>query len=333
MKQSRIKTDKVAVLNGDFFDEIKQVEGQSFDLALVDGPYFRVKGDFDFEFDDMEQWLKFYKKTAKALKKVMSPTATIVVWGHAKNIAYQQLIFDKYFTLLSSCVWEKVDGVTRRASPAQARRPIPVTERFLVYSASPEKQERHPYSTAFDPIRLYLKNCFQTIKESTDYTSYDKIAKLLGLSGRMIGHWTTKIQFELISKLRYTQLQQLFPSHFPKPYDELRKEYEKALKGSEKRKPARRFFDNTQHALTDVVRHIQESNITRMYDHPTQKPPSLIGKLIETMSQPGNQVLIPFAGSGGEIEQCLRLNRKVFATEINPKYFNIISDRIAYLID
>ncbi|OJJ21372.1 hypothetical protein BKI52_12500 [marine bacterium AO1-C] len=333
MKQSKINTSKVAVVNGDFFNEIKQVEKESFELALVDGPYFRVKGDFDFEFDDMKEWLNFYEKTAKALKRVMSKTGTIVVWGHAKNIAYLQVVFDKYFTFLSNCVWEKIDGQTRRSSPAQARRPIPVTERFLVYSANSEKQERHPYSTAFDPIRLHLRSCFEKIKQETQYRSNDKIAELLGLSGRMIGHWTTTVQFEFISKLRYAQLQELFPAYFPKSYTELRKEYQKALKGSKKDKPVRRFFDNTKHQLTDVIRHIQESNITRKYDHPTQKPPSLIGQLIETMSQPGNQVLIPFAGSGGEVEQCLRLKRKVFATEINPKYYQIICNRIAYLLD
>ena len=333
MKQSKINTSKVALINGDFFSEIKQTEKETFELALVDGPYFQVKGDFDFEFDDMKEWLNFYEKTAKALKRVMSKTGTIVVWGHVKNIAYLQVVFDKYFTFLSNCVWEKIDGQTRRSSPAQARRPIPVTERFLVYSANSEKQERHPYSLSFDPIRLHLRSCFEKIKQETQYKSNDKIAGLLGLSGRMIGHWTTKIQFELISKLRYTQLQELFPDYFPKCYDELRKEYEKALKGSETHKPARRFFDNTKHRLFDVIRHSQESNITRMYNHPTQKPPGLTGKLIEIMSQPGDQVLIPFAGSGGEVEQCLRLRRKVFATEINPKYFNIISDRIAYLLD
>ena len=292
MKQSKIKSSKVALINGDFFDEIKQTEKETFDLALVDGPYFRIKGDFDFEFDDMKEWLNFYKKTAKALKRVMSKTGTIMVWGHAKNIAYLQVIFDTHFTFLSNCVWEKTDCQTRRCSPGQARRPIPVTERFLVYAVGSEKQERHPYCPSFDPIRLYLRRCFENVKENTEYKSNDKIGKLLGLSGRMIGHWSTKIQFELISKLRYTQLQQLFPAHFPKCYDELREKYQKALKGSKKHKPARRFFDNSKHRLFDIIRHIQESNITRKYDHPTQKPPSLIGKLIETMSQPGDQVLL-----------------------------------------
>ena len=330
--QTRFKNENATIICGDFFEEIKQAQDESFDLALVDGPYFRIKGEFDFEFDNREEWLKFYEKVAKSLKRVMSKTGTIVVWGHAKNIAYLQTLFDKYFTLLSSCVWEKIDCQTRKCSPSQARRPTPITERFLVYAISSEKQEKHPYSILFDPIRLYLKDCFQKIKQETKHKSNEQIARLLNLSGRMIGHWTTTCQWEFISKLRYTQFQGLFPAYFPKSYSELSRLYQKACKETGKHKPARRFFDNTRHKLFDVIRHSQESDITRRFNHPTQKPPGLTGKLIESMSQSGDHVVILFGGSGGEVEQALKLKRKVFATEINPKYYNTIIKRVGYLL-
>ena len=331
--QTRFENKSAVIINGDFFEEIKQAQSYRFELAIVDGAYYRTKGDFDFTFSDFEEWQKMYDQVAKELKRVMSKTGTVIVWGHALNIAYQQIAFDKRFNLLNNAVWEKVDCQTRRLPPSQARRLVPVTERFLVYSMESEIQNRYPeYNSIFDGVRLYLYDCFESVKNRTEYKSNRAIAQLINLSSRMIDHWVNTSQWSFISEKRYTQLQNLFPDYFKKKHSELAREYQKALNGSESAKPVRRYFDNTKHHLFDVIRHRQESNITRIYDHPTQKPPSLSAMLIEKMSQPGDEVLIPFGGSGGEIEQTLRLGRKVFATEINKQYYNTIMKRINYLL-
>ena len=323
---------KATILLGDFFNEVTKLS-PCIDLAIIDGEYYKVKGNFDYKFKSFEDWQYKYERIAKATRKVMSPTGTVVVWGHAKKVAYQQVIFDKCFTLLSSCVWEKIDCQTRRSSPVQSRRFIPVTERFLVYSVGSEQSERYPYNSRFDEIRLHLRECFEQVKQNTDYTSNDQIAKLLGLTGRMISHWIAKSQWEFIAENRYTKLQKLFPNYFPKNYQSLKAKYLQILDGvqqerEQRQEPARRYFDNTKYKLTDVIRHRQESEITRRYPHPTQKPPGFCKILIETMSRKGDNILVPFGGSGGEIEQALRLGRNVFATEINEKYYSIIKSRV-----
>ena len=67
--------------------------------------------------------------------------------------------------------------------------------------------------------------------------------------------------------------------------------------------------------------------------HPTQKPLSICDRIIKVHSNKNDLVYIPFAGSGSEIESCIRNNRNWIATEINEEYINeIILPRIGNLM-
>lgn len=63
--------------------------------------------------------------------------------------------------------------------------------------------------------------------------------------------------------------------------------------------------------------------------HPTQKPLSICDRIINVHSNEGDLVYIPFAGSGSEIESCIKNKRKYIATELNDEYIkNIIFPRL-----
>jgi DNA modification methylase len=63
--------------------------------------------------------------------------------------------------------------------------------------------------------------------------------------------------------------------------------------------------------------------------HPTQKKIELSDIIVEGHSNINDLVYVPFAGSGSEIESCIRNNRNWIATEINKQYINeIILPRI-----
>lgn len=64
------------------------------------------------------------------------------------------------------------------------------------------------------------------------------------------------------------------------------------------------------------------------YEHPTQKPLSLITKLIEKHSNPGDLVLDCFAGTGTTGHACSLIDRKFILIEKEQKYFNIIEERL-----
>lgn len=63
--------------------------------------------------------------------------------------------------------------------------------------------------------------------------------------------------------------------------------------------------------------------------HPAQKPVRLMEALIELVSQPGQVVLDPFAGSGTTLLAAQRLNRRFLGFEISEEYVEIARNRLA----
>lgn len=63
-------------------------------------------------------------------------------------------------------------------------------------------------------------------------------------------------------------------------------------------------------------------------DHPTQKPISLLERIITIFSNEGDVVLDCFAGSGTTAIACENLNRQYIMIEKEKKYFDIMKDRV-----
>jgi site-specific DNA-methyltransferase (adenine-specific) len=71
-------------------------------------------------------------------------------------------------------------------------------------------------------------------------------------------------------------------------------------------------------------KHFQDEKV----DHPTQKPLSLTLRIIDHFSNPGDLVIIPFAGSGTECLASTMLGRLYLGVELNPEYVKIAETRI-----
>ncbi len=63
-------------------------------------------------------------------------------------------------------------------------------------------------------------------------------------------------------------------------------------------------------------------------DHPTQKPLSISTRLVKHFSNPGEIVLVPFAGSGSECVAATQNERRFVGFEIEPKYVEIAKIRL-----
>lgn len=63
-------------------------------------------------------------------------------------------------------------------------------------------------------------------------------------------------------------------------------------------------------------------------DHPTQKPLSLIERLVVSLVPEGGAAVDPFMGSGTTGVACQRLGRRFIGCEVEPKYFDIACRRI-----
>ncbi|MTV50839.1 site-specific DNA-methyltransferase [Heliobacillus mobilis] len=64
------------------------------------------------------------------------------------------------------------------------------------------------------------------------------------------------------------------------------------------------------------------------YIHPTQKPVKLAEMIIEKSSQPGDVVLVPFCGSGGDCVAAKRMGRRFIAFDVEKQYVEAASERV-----
>lgn len=323
-----------SIYNTDCEKGMAKLDAECADLIVSDPPYFEIKGDFDFAFKDFADYQRFLERQAVAYKRILAKNGTLYIYGHARNIAYTQVIFDKYFSLINHVIWHKTDCQTRRNAPDQMRSYAAVKEHILMYSNEPrghnqKNNNADNYHDGFDVIRLYLI-------EEINKIGRKKVADHCGVSDRMIGHYLSKSQWIFPSEEKYLQMQKL--GIFKRKFSDLRKQYETIRDGGEytnlrsgvkeKYEAFRRPFNNNGILQTDILEFRQESEVTMKYDHPTQKPPKLSRAIIETSSRKNELVVIPFAGSGVECVAAKELGRNYVGFEIDKKYFDIAQKRI-----
>lgn len=62
--------------------------------------------------------------------------------------------------------------------------------------------------------------------------------------------------------------------------------------------------------------------------HPAQKPVSVLKRLIEIFTDPGDVVIDPCAGSGSTLRACMELNRNSYGFEISKEFYKRAKDEM-----
>ena len=294
---------------------IAKLADKSVNLIIADPPYYKIKGDFDFEFKDFQEYLNFMEEQAKLYKRVLADNGSLFVYGHAKNIAYVQVIFDKYFNLVNNLVLEKqklkIEMFELRSFPERTQ------ERVLFYSneigQTGLEKIMDENIKPLHPFAKYLKQEFARAGVSNKEISKLFPSATGGLTG-CVSNWLNGDN--VITENQYNTIRKyLGENYLRREYEDLRREYE----------DLRRPFNNRKN-YGDVIRlpNYETSN----YDHDTIKPERLTIDLIETTTKENDLVLIPFGGSGTECVCSMRLKRQWVAFENKKKYFDIALKRI-----
>ena len=297
-----------SVIHSDFLNN--NLPDKCANLIIADPPYFEVKGGFDFVWNSFEDYLKDVEKWAIECKRILADNGTLFWYGHAKKIAYAQIIFDKYFNLENNIAIE-FNRQTKKGVE-EFRCFVPVSERLLMYSVGDDYH---------DNVRLsikYIQDYLNTI------TTRNELAEILLKTGNCRNSESAKqnannilsqksAKPQMITEYQYN----LIPNHNKKEYETLRQEYE----------TLRRPFDNYLR-LYDIMSFDQEAHITGKYDHDTCKPETLTRALILTCSRKGDLVVVPFAGSGTEVAMSIKEGRKAIGYDIEKKYVDMSNKRI-----
>lgn len=287
-------------------------------LIIADPPYFEVKGEFDFIWKSFNDYLQDVEKWAFECKRLLADNGTLFWYGHAKKIAYAQIIFDKYFNLINNLVWDKGSFMGLEESEG-LRSFAPCTERILMYS-----NETYNLTQCVYHIRDYIR---AEITNAKGKIVLKEVNEALGTATNGGGVASACLSLDkaeptMLTKEMYEKLQKWCYPYLRKEYEVLRKEYE------ELRRPFENYFK-----LQEIFRFSNEAVKTgAKYDHDTVKPETLTRALIMTCSRPKDLVVVPFAGSGTECAMAVKEGRKTIGFEITEKHAKMSNDRVQNIL-
>jgi len=299
-------------------------------LIIADPPYFEVKGDFDFIWADMKAYLLDVEKWCLECKRLLADNGTLFWYGHAKNIAYAQVIFDMHFNLINNLVWDKGSFMGLEESEG-LRSFAPCTERILMYGSKAQdttglKEVEMEYVAPRNPFALELKKA--RLKKGVSINQVAEYGKFYG----NVNHGGAVTNWERGYNVPLKEQWQILCDNLPierKEYEELRQEYEELRQEYEElRRPFTNYFK-----LQEIFRFSNEAVKTgAKYDHDTVKPEILTRALIMTCSRVNDLVVVPFAGSGTECAMAVKEGRKTIGFEITEKHAKMSNDRVRNML-
>ena len=228
-------------------------------------------------------------------------------------------------TIRNEIAWDKKeDNPTMLVSgvPLKSRRMYHPTERCLFFMLGEQgfNNNADNYWEGFDVVRLYLE------AERNKMGWNNKIiADFFGFHPRMADHWFSQSQWSMPKRDQYERMQSEAKGQaFTKSYNELKKEHDQLKKDFYE---TRAYFDNTHDNMTEVWQFERVTGDER-HGHATPKPIEMMNRIIKS-SSPDNALMIePFLGSGSTMVAAHQLGRKCYGMELDPKYCQVIVDRM-----
>lgn len=307
------------IINADCLDILRKLPDKCIDLVLTDPPYFGVvKNDWDNQWKDIAEFQKWVGEIGREIHRVLKDNGSFYWFGDDKIIAYCQVELDKYFCLLNSLVWYKINGMCQKGYSVY-RAYAPVTERILFYDKGEDQsglQMIFSNPNLFASIKAYMRGEKEKIKQTRGFKTEKEFNEYINVvtetSSVVSHHYFADSQYSFPTPELYAKLQTT--GFFRREYEDLRREYE----------DLRRVWNNDIDAK-DVLSFPIISGKTI---HPTQKPDAIIHYLLERSSKENDIILDCFSGSGTTAVACHNLKRRFICIEKDPEYWAASVDRL-----
>jgi len=347
----------IELILGDCLEKMQKIPDASVNAVITDPPYYRImttewngtKHEWDNQWASFEEYLVWLEKVIIETKRILKENGSLFIFADDKRSAAVRLRIEKLdLCLLNEIIWVKRNNMTRKGWN-NYRCFAPITERILFFGRAETEYELTCdglVSSVFSPLRQYLID----EKDKVGIT-LDDVNVLVGTASMAGRHYFANSQWCFPIKEHYERMQLTFNVVFKKlrtveeagkmsntelsevlrsnyevlrsNYEDLRSNYEDLRSNYE---DLRRHFSPKQD-YTDVW----TTNITQSSEeqfHPTQKPVSIVQRMVEASTKEGDVVFDPFMGSGTTGVAALGLSRKFIGIELDEKYFKIAEKRI-----
>lgn len=277
---------------GDSLTEMKKIPTGSVDMVLCDLPYGCLDLAWDKRIDGKALFGEY--------KRVCKQNANVLLFC---QIEFAKYLMDSTFASeFSHClIWVK-NNKTRCKSAKQL--PLSQYEMILCFRLN-------KYSNKQSHIRL--RDYFMQELEKSGVTVPNLEKKIPNYSAH---HWFRySSDYRIPTEENYKRLQEI-TGCFARPYEDVKQEFLREKRNLCTYNPA--FLES------DIL----YDTLAEQRVHPTQKPVSLLEKLINAYSNPGETVLDNTMGSGSTGVACVNTGRDFVGIELDERYFQIAKRRI-----
>ena len=305
----------------------KLMNGEKADMAHNDPPYGMKKEkdgvlNDNLNFDDL---LQFNKEWIALQFSHIKENGSWYCWGIDEPLMdiYSNIlkpyIKTQKATFRNLITWDKGNGQGQNSENTRSYAIADEKCLFAMMGVQSFEFERNEtkYNSVFETLRAYFEN--ERIKSKLS------INDLCNIDSTRVSHYWAKSQWEFPTKEAYNKIKNYCLSNninaFQKEYDELKKEYYST----------RAYFNNIHDNFNNVwkfERHLRQGDEG---GHATPKPIPLCERAIKSSCPEKGLVIDFFLGSGSTMVAAHQLNRKCYGMELDPKYCQVIIDRMQKL--
>jgi DNA modification methylase len=308
----------------------KLMNGEKADVAHNDPPYGMKKENEGVLNDNLNysDLLDFNKEWIPLQFMHLKENGSWYCWGIDEPLMdiYSDIL-KPYFksqkaTFRNLITWDKGHGQSQNSELTRSFATADEKCLFAMMGVQGFNNNADNYFEGFESIREYLISQRNRLGWNTD-----KIIEITGKSSA--SHYFSRSQWAFPTEEHYNAIRNEAKNDaFHKEYDALKKEYD-ALK--KEYYSTRAYFNNTHDNMNNVWHFSRHNKDGNEGGHATPKPIPLCERAIKSSCPDGGLVLDFFLGSGSTMVAAHQLNRKCYGMELDPKYCQVIIDRMLKL--
>jgi len=305
----------------------KLMNGEKADLGHNDPPYGMKKENEGVKNDNLnyDDLLEFNHQWIPLQFNHLKENGSFYCWGIDEPLMdiYSHILkpYAKKgkLTFRNLITWDKGNGQSQNSELTRSFATADEKCLFVMMGVQGFNNNSDNYFEGFESLRSYLVN----ERDKMQWTTKD----IVDITGKTsASHYFSKSQWHFPTQDHYDAIKSASNGKaFKKEYDEIKKEYDEIKK---EYYSTRAYFDNVHDNMNNVwhfARHRREGNEG---GHATPKPIPLCERVIKSSCPNGGLVLDVFMGSGSTMVAAHQLNRKCYGMELDPKYCQVIIDRM-----
>jgi DNA modification methylase len=310
------------------------MDGEKADMAHNDPPYGMKKQNEGVLNDNLNyaDLLDFNREWIDVQFMNVKENGSWYCWGIDEPLMdiYSEIlkpyIAEQKATFRNLITWDKGNGQGQNSDNTRSYAIADEKCLFVMMGVQSFEFERNEkkYNIVFEKLRLYFED-----ERKKSKLSVEELSKI---DSTRVSHYWAKSQWEFPTKEAYKKIQNYCIENnidaFKKEYEELKKEYEELKK---EYYSTRAYFNNTHDNFNNVWkfdRHLRQGDEG---GHATPKPIPLCERAIKSSCPDNGLVLDVFLGSGSTMVASHQLKRKCYGMELDPKYCQVIIDRMKKL--